>query len=366
MSDQRKNKIIVFVMGFFLFSFSIGALLKPDDKISLSERRPLKQFPALDSASLLSGKFMEQFDSYAVDQFPLRESFRSIYSTVSLDLLRKSDIEGLYLKGGNAVAMEYPIQKDSLEHASKVFRRIYDTCLKGKAEHIYFSVIPDKSYFFQKDSSVLTMDYTDFFQTLKELNPQMDYIDITPFLELPDYYLTDPHWRQEEIISVAEYLADSMGTSVLNDFHPQIFTENFRGTYAGQSAKAISGEPLYYLTSSALEQCTVFDHQNNREMSMYDFAKGNGKDPYELFLSGSLSYITIENPTAMTDKELILFRDSFGSSIAPLLATGYQKITLLDIRYLPSYSLSSQIDFQNKDVLFLYSTSVLNHSETLK
>ena len=366
MSDQRKNKIIVFVMGFFLFSFSIGALLKPNDKISLSERRPLKQFPALDSASLLSGKFMEQFDSYAVDQFPLRESFRSIYSTVSLDLLRKSDIEGLYLRGDNAIAMEYPIQKDSLEHASKVFQRIYDTCLKGKAEHIYFSVIPDKSYFFQADSSVLTMDYTDFFQTLKDLNPQMKYIDITPFLELPDYYLTDPHWRQEEIISVAEYLADSMGTSISNDFHPQIFTENFRGTYAGQSAKAISGEPLYSLTSSALEQCTVFDHQNNREMSMYDFAKGNGKDPYELFLSGSLSYITIENPTAMTDKELILFCDSFGSSIAPLLATGYQKITLLDIRYLPSYSLSSQIDFQNKDVLFLYSTSVLNHSETLK
>ena len=49
-----------------------------------------------------------------------------------------------------------------------------------------------------------------------------------------------------------------------------------------------------------------------------------------------------------------------------LLATGYQKITLLDVRYLSSYSLPSLIDFKNQDVLFLYSTSVLNHSETLK
>ena len=99
---------------------------------------------------------------------------------------------------------------------------------------------------------------------------------------------------------------------------------------------------------------------------MYDFVKGDGKDPYELFLSGSLSYITIENPAVQTDLELVIFRDSFDSAIAPLLATGYQKITLLDVRYLSSYSLPSLIDFKNQDVLFLYSTSVLNHSETLK
>lgn len=366
MSDNWKNRMIIFTTVFFLFAFAGWSWVKPADEISLSERRPLKQFPTVTAEHLLSGKFMEQFDAYAVDQFPLRESFRSLYSTVSLSLLGKSDIEGLYLKEDSAIAMEYPMRKDSLQHASKVFQRIYETCLKGNTEHIYFSFIPDKSYFLQGDSSALTMDYDDFFQTLKNLNPQMNYLDITPFLTLTNYYRTDPHWRQETLIEVANHLAASMGVSVSDDFQEQVFTENFRGAYAGQAAKSLPGEPLCYLTSPNLQQCTIFDHQNNQEISMYDFEKGNGKDPYELFLSGSLSYITIENPTAQTDKELILFRDSFGSSIAPLLATGYQKITLLDIRYLPSYSLPEQIDFENKDVLFLYSTSVLNHSETLK
>lgn len=366
MSDNQKNKMIVFATGFFLFAFAVCSWLKPADEISLSERRPLKQFPTVNAESLLSGKFMEQFDAYAVDQFPLRESFRSLYSTASLDLLGKSDIEGLYLKEDSAIAMEYPMRKESLQHASKVFQRIYETYLKRNTKQIYFSVIPDKSYFLQEDNSVLTMDYDDFFQTLEDLNPQMNYLDVTPFLELSDYYRTDPHWRQETLVEIADHLAASMGVSIADDFQKQLFTENFRGTYAGQAAKALPGEPLCYLTSSDLQQCTVFDHQNNREISMYDFKKGDGRDPYELFLSGSLSYITIENPNAQTDRELILFRDSFGSSIAPLLATGYQKITLLDIRYLPSYSLPEQIDFQKKDVLFLYSTSVLNHSETLK
>ena len=94
--------------------------------------------------------------------------------------------------------------------------------------------------------------------------------------------------------------------------------------------------------------------------------KAYGKDPYELFLSGALSLITIENPNATTDKELVIFRDSFGSSIAPLLVEGYAKITLVDIRYISSDIVGNFVDFDNQDVLFLYSTLILNNSVTLK
>lgn len=83
--------------------------------------------------------------------------------------------------------------------------------------------------------------------------------------------------------------------------------------------------------------------------------KGAGNDPYELFLSGSISLLSIENPNAETDRELIVFRDSFGSSLAPLLAEGYAKITLADIRYLPSSQMGKLLDFTDADVLFLYS-----------
>lgn len=94
--------------------------------------------------------------------------------------------------------------------------------------------------------------------------------------------------------------------------------------------------------------------------------KGRGERPYELFLSGSISLLSIENPNAETDRELIVFRDSFGSSLAPLLAEGYAKITLADIRYLPSSQMGKLLDFTDTDVLFLYSVPVLNNSDTLK
>ena len=99
---------------------------------------------------------------------------------------------------------------------------------------------------------------------------------------------------------------------------------------------------------------------------MYDLSKAISKDPYELFLCGNSALITIENPNALTSKELIVFRDSFGSSMVPLLATGYSKVTLIDIRYINSGMLGGFVKFKDQDVLFLYSTLVLNSSTSFK
>ena len=91
-----------------------------------------------------------------------------------------------------------------------------------------------------------------------------------------------------------------------------------------------------------------------------------GEYYYSLFLSGSKSLLRLENPAAPEGKKLILFRDSFGSSLAPLLAEGYREILLVDIRYISPAVLGEMVSFEGQDVLFLYSENVLNNSETLK
>ena len=85
---------------------------------------------------------------------------------------------------------------------------------------------------------------------------------------------------------------------------------------------------------------------------MYDKDKLSSRDLYDVFLSGPVSVLTVENPAANTDKELIVFRDSFGSSMVPLLIPGYAKVTLVDIRYLPADKLGEFVEFGNQDVLF--------------
>ena len=78
------------------------------------------------------------------------------------------------------------------------------------------------------------------------------------------------------------------------------------------------------------------------------------------------SLLRIENPNSATERRLIVLRDSFAASLIPLLAESYREITLIDIRYLSPASLGKFVDFDAQDVLFLYSTSVLNDSSTIK
>ncbi|MBO5414261.1 MAG: hypothetical protein J6A17_01405, partial [Bacilli bacterium] len=66
------------------------------------------------------------------------------------------------------------------------------------------------------------------------------------------------------------------------------------------------------------------------------------------------------------DKELVVFRDSFGSSLTPLLINYYKKITLIDNRYIHSKYYLNKVDFKNQDILFMYSTLLVNNSGSLK
>ena len=100
--------------------------------------------------------------------------------------------------------------------------------------------------------------------------------------------------------------------------------------------------------------------------TVYTPDRFSGMDGYDTFLSGAQALLTVENPLADTDRRLILFRDSFGSSLAPLLLESYREITLVDLRYFSSSLLGDYVDFDGADVLFLYSTSILNSAMLFK
>jgi hypothetical protein len=136
--------------------------------------------------------------------------------------------------------------------------------------------------------------------------------------------------------------------------------------YYGQAALPMDPETLYVMESQLLQDCRVYNFETGKYTPVYDMDQLTSKDLYDVFLSGPQSLLRIENPNAKTDRELIVFRDSFGSSVTPLLVQDYKTVTLVDIRYLDSRMLDKFLEFNGQDVLFLYSTLVLNAGTTLK
>ena len=226
--------------------------------------------------------------------------------------------------------------------------------------------MPDKGYFLAAEAGVPAMDYDLLVSTLRVGMPWATYLDIFPTLSADDYYRTDPHWKHERLALTAAVLADGMGRVLTWDPVIGVATDSFSGTYAGQSALPMDSDTLCFTTCAALDACTVFNAETGKPAAMFNLSKAQGRDPYEMYLEGPVSLITISNPAVTDGSHLIIFRDSFGSSIAPWLAEAYSTISLVDIRYMNPALVGNMVDFSDADVLFLYSTSVLNHSETLK
>ncbi len=366
--NKKTNIISTIVFAILILSLSLSCWLKPETAFSESERRDLAKRPELNAQTLASGEFMKNFESYTTDQFPLREQFRTLKALFSTKLLGRMENNKIYTYNHHISKIEYPENPEMIDYAINKFNTIYNKFLKDTDTTLYLSIIPDKNYFLAQQKGYLSLDYESFIEKFKTGLSYMEYIDILPLLSADDYYLTDSHWKQENLQDIALQLGKSMGTDVSAEYEIKSLDLNFMGVYAGQSALPTKGDKLNYLTNSNLENCVVtyYDTGKPKVDEMYNMNKATGKDPYEIFLSGSTPLATIENANAKSDKELILFRDSFGGSIAPLFAEGYSKITVVDIRYMQSDFLGSFIDFDNQDVLFLYSTTLLNNSTALR
>ncbi len=339
----------------------------PAKDISEAERRPLAQMPEINADTVLGGSFMADFEDFTLDQFPLRDAFRQLKSVFHQYVLGQKDNNGIYIAEGYAVKQEYPLNETSVEHFLNRVNYLYEKYLTNSK--VTMAIVPDKGYYLGQPSGHLTMDYDRLYAMLEEGMPWAEHIDLRDALSAEDYYRTDTHWRQENLIPAAGVLAEALGVTAprLENFTPVTVERPFYGVYYGQAALPMEAEEMVYLDSDLLSQCRVYDHESGKTGDIYDLQKAEtAKDQYDMFLSGAKSLLTIENPSAGTDRELIVFRDSFGSSIIPLLVEDYAKVTVVDIRYIRIDVLDRFLEFKGKDVLMLYSALVLNASTQIQ
>ena len=339
------------------------AWLRPASASSDAERRPLAQFPEVSGESILSGDFMGDFADYAVDQFPMRDSFRTLNAYLSYYLLGKTDNNGIYLHDGYAAKMEYPMDEQSVKSAISRFTELYEKYLTDC--DVRFALVPDKGYYLAEQAGALSMDYDALYEKMAEALPWAELIDLRSSLSIEDYYRTDTHWRQERLVPAAQRIAESLGVTV-PEFEQKQLDRPFYGVYYGQAALPMEPDTMYYLTNEMLESCTVKIHDNGTTAEIFDETKLESKDLYDVFLSGGAAVLEITNPAGTEGKELIVFRDSFGSSMVPLLLCDYETVWVLDTRYVAPAMLGHFVEFADQDVLFLYSTLILNSSNALR
>jgi len=364
MNNKIKNIVVTFVFIAFMALFVSMCVVSYFNPVatSESERRPLAQFPSdVTLDGIIDKTVIDAFEDYTVDQFPFREFFRSLKAKFQLEILNLKENNGLAIENDYIVKIESDFNKELVDYSLGRLEYVFEKYLKDNGGDKFVSLVPDKNYFLGEYYGYPAPDYEWLIEEVKAALPEAEYIDIFGALQLDDYYRTDTHWRQEELDGVVEKLAEALGIKDrLSGEYTENTLEGFKGVYYGQSALYPTPDTLTYLTNDILDGCTVYDYETGKTGSIYDHAQFESNDGYNFFLSGTRALLRIDNPNATTDEELIIFRDSFGSSLTPLLVEGYKSIYVVDIRYVMPDMLGNLIDFEGKDVLFMYSALILN------
>ena len=332
-----------------------------DKDISISERRRLASFPEFSVNNILNGTFFSNFDKYAVDQFVMRDYIRE--NKVRLDLALKNNYHDVYVYNDYLIKQEYPLNESSLRNLIDRINSISNKYLNNSK--IYYSVVPDKNYFVNNGN--LKMNYDLLISKMNSELSSFNYIDIMNSLSLEDYYYSDSHFKQENIVKVANVILDKMGNSYYKDINYNMQNVGvFKGVYSYQVPVKIKEDNINILSNEYIDNAIVYDNLNKIDINVYDKSKINSWDLYDIYLGGAKGLLTIYNNLASSDDELIVFRDSYGSSLVPLLIISYKKIIVIDTRYIYSNILDNYVEFKGQDVLFLYSVSTINNSFTVK
>ena len=360
MNDKIKDIVVTIIFLFTIIALFLINIIKKDTDISVAERRKLATMPELTTKSLFDGTYFKKFDSYVTDQFVERDAFRKI--KIDIELSTKGEYNNLYLYDDYIIEEIFPLNSNSINNLTNNINYIKDTYLNDNS-NIYYTIIPDKNYFINNGN--LKLDYNKLQDMMKNNLSNINYINIFDKLTLDNYYKTDTHWKEEDLFNVANTIANQMNFDITNNNVVNTIT-TFKGSYAGRLSVTKDIDTIKTISNPSINNSSVYNYETKKYTDIYDYTKINSLDKYDIYLSGAVPIIDIINNNTSSDKELIVFRDSYGSSLIPLLIEGYKKITVIDIRYISSKILNKYIDFNDQDVLFMYSILTINNSFSIR
>ena len=341
---MKKLLIIIFISFISLFGF-ISLFNK--EEISIYERRKLKAFPKI----INNNNFFDDLDKYLSDHFIFRQDFREVkgfvnYNLFNISINNKVTIKDDYL---------FELTETNYKSLDNVVAKVNDIVEKFNISDYEFIAIPLKNHYAGLDNVSEEID--------EYLGVRIDnYHSLKDLLSLSDYYHTDIHLKQDRLGSVVSKILELCDVEEKDIEYSFNTYDKFYGSLYAKMAISMKPDTITYLTNDLLDSIKVYSVEDKDLLDVYNVSELESLDPYSIYLNGPKAYLKIVNKN-VEDRKLIIFRDSYTSSIAPLLVPYFSEIELIDLRYYGSDLLN--IDGNTK-VLFIYGSEVLNNSFSIK
>jgi hypothetical protein len=363
---MKGRKIAAAVFFGLMLLFPVLTFALPYQSFSEVENRYLSEFPALSVQTIANRQFMDGFEDYASDHFVGRDTWVAAKG-YSEYLLGKRENNGVFLCDDALIErLEEPNEGYTRKNIEGIlaFSQTYGikpfVMLIPSASDIQKEKLP-------KDAQ--TWDQKGYIDEIYEqLAANVKTIDAYgTLLDHKDeyiYYKTDHHWTTLGAWLVSQTASEAMGFDALDiDAIAPIISDQFYGTlYSKAGFRSISADEMhaYEFRSGRTVTCTVNDGEKVTTTASPYFPENlQKKDKYTYFLGENQPCVTLET-NAGTGRKLLIFKDSYAHSFAPLLVDAYDEITLVDLRYTQDYEKYAN-PAEYDDVLMMYSVDVFAH-----
>ncbi len=338
-------------------------LLVPNKEMSEEENRMLAARPKLTVSGLLSGDFMEKFESYQADQFAGRNIWRDIKTSLSRFGGSREENGVLIGKYGQLMEEIETPEQDSLKanlDAMQSFAKRYPDVTMNML------LIPDAANVLEDRLPALAAvaDQNRMMSQVKrELGDSMGWIDAVSVLnkhaDEQIYYKTDHHWTSLGAFYVFGAAAEQLGISAdaASSFVSYPVTTTFNGSLASKSGCGLGEkEEIDIYAAKELDNDLVVSYvdEQKKTASLYDSSKLKTRDKYGVFLGGNTSVVDIKT-VSESSRRLLLVKDSFANSFIPFLTPYFREIVVVDPRYYSGTIEDIMDTYRISDALFLYS-----------
>ncbi len=342
---------VVVVLG-IMFLLAIMNVLQPSKESSELERRPLQQFPDFSFEAVKSGKFQEELSVYLSDQFVGRDFFRGIKTDVQINLFRREWHNDVFIKDGNLYDQFDKIDYDTIDTHIKNINRFISTL----DNDVYLTLVPSKAHGVELpniDQEMLAKYIS--------VNVDAEYLDLFDYDWDGAFLISDPHWRQEAVIDIYHnYLQEHLiKDKVVYDYVKNSLEEEYYGTLYSSLGTGNYNDILTYYTNEVISDLEVCILSNNTCYQGPYLDVADGESLYDIYLGGNEPIVVINNE-AVEDRELVIFADSFGNAMAPIIAQDYSKVTVIDLRLVRLEFLDQFVEIGDADILYLYNVKSVN------
>jgi hypothetical protein len=364
----KKTVSIITAVGFFAYLcvFAVLTVAVPKNGFSDIENRLLAVMPKINFDNIIDKDVMNGIDTYVSDHFFLRTDWVKL-KTDSDVLLGTREENGVYIAENNTRFAEKITGYDSAT-VDKSIAGINNFAATHNIE-TYFMLVPTAAAIYADElpENAPNADQAAFTEEVYgKLDPKITSINIYPVMEAGRddyiYYRTDHHWTTRGAYGAYLYLGAVMGYEPIRSFDRETAATDFLGSlYSKVLYDGVKSDTVEFIIPT--EETKITSVEVTKEYgvppavysSVYFREFLDKKDKYSAFLGSNQPLVTINSNAG--GGNLLIIKDSYANSIAPLLAENYGKITLLDMRYIQT-GIDDIIDVSDYDkVLFIYNVS---------